>query len=351
MRCVFLAAVGGVSLLSSGVSWAADPLFSQYYLTGSTVTRPAAESTDALADGRLLTLSGNALYIQSAVGLSTFTLGGTINGLTIPSYGSAFLKVSPDGTKVAIGGNSVPSLIGVLDISTLNGGTLAATTFTVDHTDAEWVSNVSLAITSFGKVSILDTSNAANTAKTVVSNIGGYSAGVTVDVAGNLYTGNGYDLGATAGLSETGWVKRFTAASIAAAMSGGSPVDFENGGTLVADLLSASSLHFDGDGNLLVGGGDYFGSGDSGYIAVVSADALLEGKPVVSASSPVEDLRKFTGPGFAVDGNTVIYDPANNRIYVSRYGVTTLQVIAIPEPSLLMGTIAPLAILMRRRTR
>jgi hypothetical protein len=59
------------------------------------------------------------------------------------------------------------------------------------------------------------------------------------------------------------------------ARSGGTPIDFEAGGTEVATVLSGGSLQFDREDNLLVGGSDFFGSGVADYFA------LLPG-PVVS---------------------------------------------------------------------
>jgi len=44
-----------------------------------------------------------------------------------------------------------------------------------------------------------------------------------------------------------------------APLSGGSAINFESSGTLVANLLSAAFLGFDKQGNLYVGGGDFAG--------------------------------------------------------------------------------------------
>jgi len=50
-----------------------------------------------------------------------------------------------------------------------------------------------------------------------------------------------------------------------APLSGGSAINFESSGTLVANLLSAAFLGFDKQGNLYVGGGDFATGADRGY--------------------------------------------------------------------------------------
>ena len=68
-------------------------------------------------------------------------------------------------------------------------------------------------------------------------------------------------LSAAIKLVDTGWIKAFEPADWMAPLTGGDPVDFEAEQTLIADLLSAASLGFDGEGDLYVGGGDLYGGG------------------------------------------------------------------------------------------
>jgi len=91
----------------------------------------------------------------------------------------------------------------------------------------------------------------------VVTNIPGASAGVCLDGAGNLYTGNGYG---NSGVDETGLIKRFTLSTLPLAWSAG---------TSCGDVLSAGTLIWAGNGKILVGGGDTFGSGDDDYFAAL----------------------------------------------------------------------------------
>ena len=71
-------------------------------------------------------------------------------------------------------------------------------------------------------------------------------------------------------------------------LAAGDALSFETQGRAVADALSGASLGFDSLGNLLVGGGDFFGSGDVGYAAIVDADAVaaaLGGGPIAPDSA------------------------------------------------------------------
>ena len=77
-------------------------------------------------------------------------------------------------------------------------------------------------------------------------------------------------------------------------MSGGPALDFEAGGTLIVDILSASPLAFDREGNLLVGGGDFSSSTDLDFVAVVGASVVngaLLGMGPADPSDPTEVRR------------------------------------------------------------
>ena len=170
------------------------------------VTLPSGPSflgraLDAYPDGRILVAVGLDLWLETATGSGAFALLGTLPG-TPPAFGPAFVKVSPDGTRVAYGDNG--GHVGVFDLATLTGAYHA-----VGHTEATWLDDVTLAVTDFGVVTLFDTTGVdpANPINPViVTGIGGASGGVAFDAAGRLFTGNGFQ---TSGPSSTGDVKAF----------------------------------------------------------------------------------------------------------------------------------------------
>jgi endonuclease/exonuclease/phosphatase family metal-dependent hydrolase len=188
-----------------------------------------------------------------------------------------FLRLSPDGKHFALGTNSPDNgKIWVFNTDSLTGRWFVLN----NHSDAEWYDDSMLAVTSgpMGQptsVVVISTNSSGNNFNqtTVVENIGGGSAGITFDDAGNLYTGNGYKF---YGPSETGVIKSFTRAKWMAVLQGNDPIDFENDGFVIVDLLSAASLGFDAMGNLYVGGGEYVsgGGGDTNYSAVIKGSVV-----------------------------------------------------------------------------
>ena len=215
----------------------------------------------ALTDGRLLAVTGSDFFVETAVGSGDFALAATLDSSITDGTDPGFLAVSDSGT-VALGagfGRPVVTFDSALFdaaspsvISTGNAGV-----FSVDHFAGAWRDDDTLALTSSGVVTELDTVSGDTT--TLVANIDGASAGVAFDDAGNLYTGNGFDSGP--GGTVTGEIRSFSPGEIAGT------ADFVTDGAFVAELLSASPLHFDGFGNLIAAGGD-FGDGDVGYVGV-----------------------------------------------------------------------------------
>jgi hypothetical protein len=299
---------------------------------------PASGGTvlfDALPDGRLLALNGASVSIETAVGSGAFASVGDVAGFA-PSFGASFFTISPDGTKAAVGSNAGSVVV-------FNTATPATnTTHAVNDFEAAWLDNSRLAIangTAAGTgVQILNTTTSA--LSSVIGNIGGFSGGVAVDAAGNLYAGNGFNT--TVGGSDTGWVKAFTPAQVNAAIASGTPIDFEAAGTPIVDLLSGSTLGFDSAGNFYVGGGDFFGSsGDFGYSAVVDADAIaaaLAGgasSPPVDSSSLASLLNKLVTPAAIGSGNApaVRFNESTGELLVGYFNESLVSVYIVPEPS------------------
>lgn len=313
---------------------------------------------DALPDGRLLLLNGANVSVETAPKSGAFSSLGDIPGFSLMFWGPGFLAVSPDGTRAAAGSNA--------------GGTIAvfetanptnATIVTGDDFAGEWIDNRYLAIAngmSGPRVEILDTQTATMTP--VITNIGGASAGVAIDAAGNLYTGNGY--GYNTGGSSTGWIKAFAAADWQNALATNTPLNFETTGTPVADLLSAYPFGFDGSGNMFVGGADFFGgSNDKGYAALISADAIADAlanpqaTPPINGNSPASVLRKIASPQETLDSlqpPTWNYNAGTGELLLGYYqnGAVTAYA-AVPEPAtlLLMAGAGVVGLLVRRRSR
>jgi len=316
---VLLAALFGSALSHPATAHAAG--FDQYALL-RTVSLPAGATVfDFLPDGRMLYLSGNQLFQESAPGSATFLLLGALADADFPSFGPAFLRIAPDGATVAIGNNGGASFanyqVGVFDLPTLQGAW-----YTASHFDAAWYDGTNLALTAgtFGSpsfVTLLDTASppAAPVNPTVIDNIGGASAGVAFDTSGNLYTGNGFT---GAGPSQTGWVKVFANTAWTAAI-GGAPLDFEATGTLVVDVLSASSLGFDSEGNLFAGGGDFSDANQTDFAALIrftAVQAAAAGGGAVDTADPT--LVRKLDPDATSDANffAVRYSSGPGELFV-----------------------------------
>jgi len=296
---------------------------------------------DALPDGRLLALDGSTVSVETAPKSGSFTVMGSIPGFTY-IFNPAFLTVTPDGTRAAAGSNGAGSVV-VFDTNNPS----SVTTYAANDFTAEWLDNRYLAINSGSfsgsQVDILDTTT--STLTTVITNIGGASAGVAFDAAGNLYTGNAFD---GLGPSDTGWIKAFSSAAVQTAYATNTPIDFESSGTAIADLLSSHSIGFDASGNMFVGGADFFsGSGDFGYAALVDAAAVAaalaspQATPPITPTSPPSILRKFPSPQSTIDGFASpnwVYNQATGELQLNYvFGDGTVRVYAVPEPASLLS--------------
>lgn len=307
----------------------------------------------ALPDGRLVMVTGNSIYLESGVGTARFDEVAVLDasetgGATDP----AFLTVSPGGTRVAVGaGFGRP--VAVFEVGAL--GTPGSPThltsgqgadyFDVGHYDAAWYDEAWLGLTAgdFGApafVSLLDTTSdpGAPANPVVVSNIAGASSGVAFDSAGRLYTGNGLADGTG---SDTGWLKAFERS----AWMGGA--DFETGGVVIGDVLSAGSLEFDAFGNLAVGGGD-FGEFDAGYLGVIRAGAIadaLAGLGPIDGSDPAQ-LKRLDPRADGLGYFGAAYNRLTGELYVTD---GTTWYATVPAPAGAMLVLAGCAAWGRRR--
>ncbi|MGB0715784.1 MAG: YncE family protein [Phycisphaerae bacterium] len=289
---------------------------------------------EPLPDGRLLILNGSEVSVETGVQSGTFSSLGTVGGGFAPTFGASFLVVSPDGTRAAAGTNGEGSIVVFDTIDPSNVDVFVAADF-----DAIWLDNQYLAISNFNGVEVLDTNDGS--VLSLITNVGGASAGITIDSSGRLFTGNGFDF--NPGGSETGSVKAFERTLWEPVLSGGASIDFESQGTEVVDLLGAASLGFDSTGNLFVGGGDFFGgSGDFGYAAFVDhvawTNRLLNPSTtsVIVPSSSSTILRQFASPPDTVTNQQPPrwkYNKATNELYLGYFEFSEVFVYgAEPDP-------------------
>ena len=321
---------------------------------------------DSLLNGRIVAMTGRSIFVETGIATGTFTVAATFDNTVLAAGDAAdpaFLRVSPDGTRLAIGlGFGKP--IAIVPVTALSTGGPASPIgasspgvklFNVPHTEAAWRNNNQLALSagSFGspsRVTLLDTTSnpAAPSNQTIIANIGGASAGVVFDNTGRLYTGNGFDLGVAAGASVTGSIRVFAPSQWSSAAA-----DFENSGTLIGKVLSASGLTFDAAGDLAVGGGD-FGGNDFGYLGLISRSALAD---VLAGGSPIDRndpsmVRRLTPDSdpFAFYGAAA--NPLTGELYATVTDFNTggnTWYATIPAPS--SATLALVGILTQRRRR
>lgn len=291
-------------------------------LVGGTFTLPAGGwQFDVATDGRLAVVGPGSVWIENAAGSRTFTQ----HAVAAIKADTSLARISPDGARLAAGvyGDSSGGTP-VREVLVLAFPSLAVqASFSIASFDAEWIDADTLLISGEGTDGVGPPSVVwylhvpTSTQQLLINEIDGASAGVTIDNEMNVYTANGF--GATA--ADTGSIKAFTESAWRTAAATSQPLDFHKSGITVADLLSAAPLGFDEQGNLYVGGGDFVGgSGDRGYVAVVSRDTLrraLHGGNVVTASFPPRRLQKLD-PDVANLNNfyTVNHNFVRRELYV-----------------------------------
>lgn len=342
LRWIAHDATGVKFLIPAMLLWLSAPAvradrFDAYELT-RTFTLPAnTDVIDVAPDGRVYALVGVELFRETASASGSFTSLGNLPGADIPSFGAAFIRVSPDNSRVAIGNNGGAGggnfRVGAFNLPALTGTWLAA-----EHFDGScmWLDDERLAITTGdfvnpSIVTLLDVTSTDPEAPdntVILDGIMGGSSGVTFGASGHLFTGNGFAFGDPV---ETGHIRAVPSDDWMAALLGGSAADFESDGALVGDLLSGASLCFDVEGNLLVGGGDGDADGDAVALVRASAvaDALTGGGPVDAGDPSVVRRLDPEPPNsfnfFAIDHNVV-----TEELYVRDFGAATIYVYGVP---------------------
>lgn len=324
-----------------------------YTLVGS-FQKPAG-AFDVLSDGRMVVLSGAQVLVQDTPMSSSFSPVGSIQPGFVSSFGAAFIDVSPDGTSLAVGNGEfgAAARVGFVSWSGLSTSSPSSpSSIAMNAFDSHWIDGSSMLVTgsdgSGSTVSVVNPITLA--ARTIVSNIGGSVGGVAANGA-YLFTSNGFDFDTSTG-SGTGDIR---SVSLAAALASMTPIDFENAMQPVARVLSGASLGFDGAGNLLVGGGDVFGSsGDFGYAGVLDSGLVS----TASGGGALATLGLALLPsGVPSNASTSLqWNGATNELLFSFYdnntfseGLTVYR-YAVPAPGG-VGVLALIGIAARRQRR
>jgi hypothetical protein len=274
--------------------------------------------------GRVLAATNSSVFLQKNFGASAWLTVGTVPDNMDPS----FIKISPDGTRVALGTGFYKPLyvFPVAALSVAAPPDLAAASgtsaFNLSYYDAEWLDSRFLFINSGthtgSAIFALDTwgGDVPSSLIPIITDIPGASGGVTFDHNGNLLTGIGYG-------ADTGQLKIWPASDIAAVLEPGAlPLDYVSTGFVLAErMLSAASLGVDGENNVYVGGGDVFGTtGNSGFGGLISAtvvDRVLDGGAPANPAVTGEVTKLAPDPCQNDDVTSVLYVPGVTMLIVS----------------------------------
>jgi hypothetical protein len=336
--------------------------FDSYAPAGSFQLPIGTAEFDALDDGRLIAVVDEDIYVEDAAESRTFSLLGTLPAADI-GFGAAFIRVSPDNLKIAVGNNGGLSFVD-FEVGVFELGTLSGTWFVAGHFQAEWINNTQLALTvsdftNGSTVTVLDTTSSDvldPINPTIIDNIGGAAGGITFDAGGHLYTGNAF---ASIGPSDSGTIKAFTNAAWTNALSGGPIINFEAEGTFVIDLLGASPLGFDSDGNLFAGGGSDEPETDAVGLVRQSAlaGALAGNGPIDATISalvrrfdplPANDANFFSADFNETTGELYIRDFGDSTVYVYREPTST-PTLSKTGAAVMLATVLGLGTAMTRR--
>ena len=286
------------------------------------------DAWDVAPDGRVWGIVGTSIVRQTAVNASTYTPIGSVPSGTVASFGASFLRISTTGV-LAIGDNNfgAGARVHLLEAANLSTSAPTATSSLIlGNYDARW-SGSSLYVTGAGSdfvpfVSRVDYSDAATplAAVRVITGIGGASGGVDFN-AGRLFTGVGFDGGGFV----SGDIRSFNLAAI-----NSNPVATLYGsGTAIpgGPALSASTLAFDSNGTLLVGG---FTGGEALAINITTG------------------TRTSLSPAGSTGGYAVAFNAFTGEALISQGGVAYRY--SVPAPAA-VGAVAMMGVLAARRRR
>lgn len=284
-------------------------------------------------DGLIWAITPNATILrQTALNASTYTPVGSLPAGTIPTYGASFLSISPDGTRLAIGDNNFGPAARIYFVSTTDlGPTPSPTTSVLSPNYAGawlgsqfYVSGAGIDFVPFvSRISF--TNNTTDPVPTrILTGIGGASGGVALintPTGPRLYTGVGFEGN---GLP-AGDIRGFDLLSL---VTSHSPTNYATGTPIPGGpALSASTLTFDANGTLLVGG---FDGGAALAINIVTGD------------------RTALSPAGTTGGYHVAFNTLTNEALITHNGIAYRYTIPTPATAMILGAFGLLATPRRR---
>ncbi|MDJ0745530.1 MAG: calcium-binding protein [Xenococcaceae cyanobacterium MO_167.B27] len=234
------------------------------------VTLPSFAVFDFLPDNRLVTFAGTEVRVQSQPGSSDFELLGTLPPDFTGTF-PAFITTAPDNSFYVLStgadGNifTLPATGGEAELIA-NIPLNFSASFRSEQSDALFINRGTQPQGPFSGSQVEQLSLSTGDIQTIVEDIPGASAGVGFDSLGNLYTGIGLDPDG----ERTGEIRRFLSEDVDQSIETGTPLDFDDDGEFVAQVLSATGLVFDEEGDLWVAGGALSENGQQGFIAEVN---------------------------------------------------------------------------------
>lgn len=306
---------------------------------------------DFLPDDSLAIYTGFDVSLQEQPGSSTFNFLGTLPSEVEGGVDPAFIVTSPDASFFVLGtgaGAFPEPFNGSIFTLPITGGeaTLIANiplnfsaSFRLEQTDEIFVnrgegnfsgSEVERLLLSTGEI------------QTVIDNIPGASAGIGFDYLGNLYTGIGFDPDGV----RTGEIRRFLGDDVDEAIQTGIPLTFDTDGEFVAQVLSATGLLFDEEGDLWVAGGNLSGNGQQGFIAEVNPETgelIRQIDP--SDGDPENGPQNFfsiavSSPFSCTIGATDFFDANNTFFEIDACQTLQPNGTSVPEPSSVLSVLA-----------
>lgn len=301
--CVGLVGAAAASTLAAPAALAVIPAYVQQ---GSFSLPSSGSAFDVGSDGRAWVVTeAGGIVRQTAVNGSAFAPVGSLPGGLVHSFGAGFIRVSPDGARLAIGDNGTVNQMWIVPAGSLStGGPTTPQTVSVPNFDAAWTDNATLYVNgspSFGSPPSLYRVNVTgNTVAAAVTNIGDGSGGVA-SRAGRVFTAIGYDVGGVL----DGQVRSFDLPTLNVA---GSSVVFSTG-LLATQATTGNSLAFDTAGNLI----------EAGFGGVTIEDLSMH--------------QRTTLPGLSATGfYTAAFNAATSEILVRDFGATSVLRYGVPAP-------------------
>ena len=317
-------AAGAAGLAAIVGAPSAHAVIPAYSPAGSFSLPTGGSAFDIGGDGRAWVVrEDGAIARQDVVGGSAYSPVGSLPGGLVPGFGAGFVRVSPDGARLAIGDNGTVNQMWVVPTGSLStAGATTPQTIGVANFDGAWTGNDTLYVNgspSFGSPpSLFRVGVTGATVAAVVTSIGDGSGGVA-SRGGRVYTAIGYDV---AGVLD-GQVRSFDLATLDAAAL---PVVFSTG-LLATQASTGNSLAFDAAGNLI----------EAGFGGVAVVDLVTQ--------------QRYDLPGLGAFGfYTATFNAATGEILVRDFGSASVLRYAVPGPGG-AGVLVVAGVLAMRRRR